>query len=369
MEKIIKEAIYIQSPTYIGSYKEEDCIFLLKDISHLVTEKDDKEREEDINDGVHYSQMLPFEDTPSDEYMNIFYESLKENAMKVAVNTLRICEQILKNKGNDVILVSLARGGTPVGVLAKRYIKYKYNIDCPHYSLSIIRDKGLDENALIYIINKHKSTNIQFIDAWTGKGVVNHTLEKACREFNMKYEVDIDSGLAVLSDVGRCAKIYGTREDFLIPSACLNSTGSGLISRTFLDDKIISKHDFHGAKYYSNWKDIDCSNYFVDYISELFEKIDTKSGDKYTDINIKTAREDLIDIQKRFGVDSIRKIKAGIGETTRVLLRKIPYKILVSDINNPNVKYVLLLAKDRGIPIEIYKDMNYLCCALVTFAE
>ena len=61
-------------------------------------------------------------------------------------------EKILKQKGADVVLVSLARAGTPIGILAKRYIKYKYNLNLPHYTISIIRDKGIDENALKYIL-------------------------------------------------------------------------------------------------------------------------------------------------------------------------------------------------------------------------
>ena len=45
--------------------------------------------------------------------------------------------------------------------------------------------------------------------------------------------------MAVLADPGYCTSIYGTREDFLIPSACLNATVSGLISRTVLNDTFI----------------------------------------------------------------------------------------------------------------------------------
>ena len=37
----------------------------------------------------------------------------------------------------------------------------------------------------------------------------------------------------------RASTLYGTREDFLIPSACLNSTVSGLVSRTVLNDRIL----------------------------------------------------------------------------------------------------------------------------------
>ena len=39
------------------------------------------------------------------------------------------------------------------------------------------------------------------------------------------------AGLAVLSDPAGLARLRGTRDDLLIPSACLNATVSGLISR------------------------------------------------------------------------------------------------------------------------------------------
>ena len=56
--------------------------------------------------------------------------------------------------------------------------------------------------------------------------------------------------LAVLADPGHCVRTFGTRDDFLIASACLNSTVSGLVSRTVLNPKFLGPGDFHGAKFY-----------------------------------------------------------------------------------------------------------------------
>ena len=66
-----------------------------------------------------------------------------------------------------------------------------------------------------------------------------------------------DSSLAVLADPCGYSNVYGIRDDFLIPSACLNSTVSGLVSRTVLRDDLIGKDDFHGAKFYKELKDVD----------------------------------------------------------------------------------------------------------------
>ena len=43
----------------------------------------------------------------------------------------------------------------------------------------------------------------------------------------------------MLADPGHCCELYGTRDDFLIPSACLNATVSGLVSRTVLSRTVL----------------------------------------------------------------------------------------------------------------------------------
>ena len=51
-------------------------------------------------------------------------------------------------------------------------------------------------------------------------------------------------------------ELCGTHEDILIASSCLNSTVSGLISRTFLRNDIIGINDFHGAVYYEELENL-----------------------------------------------------------------------------------------------------------------
>lgn len=358
----------ISSPELMGSYKKEDCIFLLTNINGKLKEQNTRQREYAMqNHGTHYSEMLPLEYLPKEEYMSVYHTALKESALVMAHYVGEVAELIYQAKGDKTVIVSLARAGTPIGVLIKRYLKYKYGVDIPHYSISIIRDKGLDENAMCYILQNHQAEGIQFVDGWTGKGIIGYTLKIACDKFYEKYGVAIDHSLAVLCDPGYCTHLYGTREDKLVPSACLNSTVSGLMSRTFLRDDIIGPDDFHGAKYYTEWTDIDLSNHFVDTISNEF-------------VNVKILPQDLKDkapasplaamqsinaILNEFGITSINRVKPGVGETTRVLLRRIPWKILVKDLNDANLKHILLLAKDRNVPVEVYPNMCYSCCGLI----
>ncbi|HFL3504787.1 TPA: cysteine protease StiP domain-containing protein, partial [Clostridioides difficile] len=127
-----------------STYSKDDVIFLLKDISNLIEEEGNKERELKIQNGRHYSEMIPIEYEVSEDYLNLYHEKLRENKDKLAFSIGVMCEKIIKKNGNDVVLVSLARAGTPIGILAKRYIRSKYNVSLPHYTISIIRDKGID---------------------------------------------------------------------------------------------------------------------------------------------------------------------------------------------------------------------------------
>ena len=148
----------------------------------------------------------------------------------------------------------------------------------PHYSVSIIRDRGIDENAIQYILANHPEGKIQFVDGWTGKGAISIELTKACQDYQKNYELALDDSLAVIADPGYCTTLFGTREDFLIPSACLNSTVSGLVSRTVLNDQYIGKDDFHGAKYYRELLSGDVSNEYIDLIENEFAAIIHRSG-------------------------------------------------------------------------------------------
>jgi hypothetical protein len=365
MQKILNK------PAKIGTYNVDDVLFLLKDLSDIKLEDTAVNRETKIQSGGHYSESLPIEYQPPEEYVNVFWDTLQRYKQKVALCVGIVAEQIYQLKGQNAILVSLARAGTPVGILIKRYVKLKYGISLPHYSISIIRDKGIDENALHYIQQEHPNGAVQFVDGWTGKGAISLELTKACREFEEKYDFKLDDTLAVIADPGCCTTLFGTREDFLIPSACLNSTVSGLVSRTVLNDTFIGKDDFHGAKFYRNLLPEDVSNQFIELISEEFPNIDMEakeSASKLLSREIETGflgMEDVKKIQAEFLIENSHFIKPGVGETTRVLLRRVPWKILMRDPSSPFVKHILMLAEEKGVEVQVYPYMKYLCCGLI----
>ena len=361
----------ISHPQPIGSYSPEDVVFLLKDISGLVPEWDNHKREEAIQSGTHYSEMLPVEYQPRPEYIELFHQMLYATGAKIALAVGIVAEEILRVKGKSLVLVSLARAGTPIGILIKRYLQEKYDISLPHYSISIIRGKGIDENAILYMMQEHPGFTLQFIDGWTGQGAITAELTKACQEFNQKYDSHLEADLAVLADPGHCVRLYGTREDFCIPSACLNSTVSGLISRTVHRRDLIGKLDFHGAKFYKQWREEDVSGLFIERIVSHFKNIGCEAAAAAEELLKKeelpswAGIEKIKELQQIFEIPDINMIKPGVGETTRVLLRRIPWKILVDDKNNPNLQHILLLAQERKVEVQEFSGMSYSCCGLI----
>ncbi|MGX7418118.1 cysteine protease StiP family protein [Carnobacterium gallinarum] len=374
-------------PFIKGSYSDDDVIFLLQDISKNVAEIATAEREKLIQSGIHYSEMLPVEYQPTAEYIALFKETLADSATRIALSVGIVAEKIitdkLKNYNDDLdqvfanlVLVSLARAGTPIGVLVKRYFKFVYHVDIPHYSISIIRGRGIDEVALDYIYQQSATADIQFIDGWTGKGAITKELTEACMQYNQAHQLSqpLSDKLAVLADTGSCTTLFGTRDDFLIPSACLNSTVSGLVSRTVLNEHFIKPGEVHGAKYYQEFEDLDLSNDYVDAIMEAFRQNQTEIEEQIAKSLASWDPDEIPDwagmkaieqMKIDFHYDSIHFIKPGVGETTRVLLRRVPEKLLINPERKNDLRHILLLAKELHVPVEEYHNMPYSCCGLI----
>ena len=106
-----------------SSYKQEDVEILLKDITGMVTPMSTKEREIEIQKGRSYCEMLPIEYEPSELYLKTYYDALERFAGIAAEASARVAEKILADKGKNAVLISLARAGTPIGIIIKRYLK------------------------------------------------------------------------------------------------------------------------------------------------------------------------------------------------------------------------------------------------------
>lgn len=341
-----------------SSYSKDDVTLLLKDITGLVQPQPTEEREKQIQAGRHYCEMLPMEYAPSEAYLSAYRQALQNYAGVTAQAVGRLADRIVKARGRSVVLVSLARAGTPVGILLKRYLAYRYEMDVPHYSISIIRGKGIDCNAVKYVLKRHAASDILFVDGWVGKGAILGELQKSTAAFP-----GVSPELAVVADPANVTRLCGTHHDILIPSSCLNCTVSGLMSRTFLREDIIGPQDFHGAAYYGQLENEDLSQAFLTAICSQFQA-ESPPEDAAP---AASGMDEVMRIAAAFCITDCNFIKPGIGEATRVLLRRVPWKVLVAtkERGNPALAHILRLAEEKNVPVEYYPLQNYKACGII----
>ncbi len=366
----------LRGPAF-SSYTADEVGWLLQDMSGLTLEAPTEEREEAIQrGGAHYAESLPVEYQPSEEYQALFHSALRSSASRIARAVGAVTETVLAERtprrtgtGDQPprpVLVSLARAGTPVGVLMRRWALHTHGLELPHYAVSIVRGRGIDTTALRWLAAHHDPADIVFVDGWTGKGAITRELAQALEGFP-----GFDPRIAVLADPGGCVETYGTRDDFLIPSACLNSTVSGLISRTVLRDDLVGPDEFHGAKFYRELAGTDMSRAFLDAVSARFGEVAEAVA---TDVKELAATDRtptwegwaaVERISAEYGIHDVNLVKPGVGETTRVLLRRVPWKILAQRGAGADLDHVRLLAEQRGVPVEEVDELPYTCVGLI----
>lgn len=340
-----------------SSFLKDDVTLLLKDITGLVTPLSAAEREPLIQSGIHYCQMLPKEYSPTDDYNRLFYSYLDEGSLITAQAVANVSKKIVEKYGKNITLVSLARAGIPAGIFIKRYIKYKYNIDAAHYAISIIRDMGIDRNAVDFILKNHSAKSIVFVDGWTGKGAIKNELLKELKNYP-----NISNELAVLADPANITSLAGTYEDILIPSSAFNCTISGLISRTFYKDDIILENDFHGAAYYKEFINEDKTYEFINKVVSFFPQVTEQEINRPDTYGVDEVKE----LATHFNISNINFIKPGIGETTRVLLRRIPWLVIINENKKgSDIEHILQLAKEKNVQVKYYPLKNYKTCGII----
>lgn len=360
---------------FTGSYTRDDVQFLLKPMTLPDTPVHVKEAL--IQSGKkHYSQMLTHESLPPDDYLPLFYRAMTLNQDLLAAHLLRLAESILATRPRGVTLVSLARAGTPVGVLLKHVLKRHFHTEAEHYSISILRDVGLDQNALRYILQRHAPESLVFVDGWTGKGVIARQLAASLRAFEDSDGIIIPAELYVLADLSGWAAVAASSEDYLIPSCILNATISGLVSRSVHDPRMAGPADFHGCLYYEHFARHDLSNYFIDTILGRVAVIasvpeeDRHEAPACNREALQTqSRQFLQWIAGQYGVTQPNYIKPGIGEATRVLLRREARLLLLRDLDSEATRHLRWLAGSKSIPMAVFKDLPYRAAALIKEIE
>lgn len=358
-----------------GSYQPDDCQFLLTPIEPEYLSIEEKELR--IQTGqAHYSEMIHREEAPSPRYLALFETLCERYAPRLAGEVRQLAQQLVTDLGKNaapITLVSLVRAGTPAGALLRRALVDHEGQPCHHYSVSIIRDRGIDTAALDYLVDTVgvDAKRIVFVDAWTAKGVITRELRHDMTRYNTarraKGKSSITPRLAVISDIGGTADYAATCEDYAIPSGILNATVSGLVSRSVLNHQV-PEGAFHGCVIYRELADHDQSQDFIERVSaHLGQSTDgaTLPSDGELTRQRFLMQEMLAQIQRDYGVDDINHIKPGIAEATRVMLRRVPALLIVRDTAHPDVEHLMLLAEEKGVPVDICPDMPFHACSLI----
>ena len=82
----------------------------------------------------------------------------------------------------------------------------------------------------------------------------------------------------------------------------------------------------------------------------------------------RVSREFIADALIKYGILDVNLVKPGIGEATRVLLRRTPRLLVVRDRDAPEVAHLILLAEEKGVPVQVDAALPYFAVSLIRSA-
>lgn len=332
---------------FSGSYLPAEVTLLLDIVSaDSVNDISPTQKEALIQSGQrHYSDMLTLEKPPSATHEALYNQALAAGKQRMANDVTSLAFSLHQlfhacvSASQPLILVSLVRAGLPIGVLLQKALSdasASYALASQHYGVSIIRDRGLDPVALQYILQQHPHSPIVFVDGWTGKGAIYGELQRSLAQITDKrqqaqlfHQGDGVIPLVTLADPAGVAWLSASNDDWLMPASLLNSTVSGLISRTLYREP---SDGLHQAVYYDKLQPWDRSGEFIQTIDALRQQ--TSLPTPLTSKLLPTfATQSVIDdLAARFAIGNRNRIKPTIAEATRAILRRDPECVLVNEM-------------------------------------
>lgn len=349
-----------------GSYAPEDVTFLLKPAAVALT--DVAEKEALIQSGArHYSEMLSEERLPDARYLALYEAALARNAGRLKADIAALAQAITARPetAKSCTIISLARAGTPIGVLLRRALAAE-GVNVAHYSVSIIRGRGIDRVALAHIAAARGTADAVFVDGWTGKGAITGELEASLADGGTGFA----PFLAVVADPAGCASLAATNEDYLIPSGILGAIASGLVSRSVLSEALVGEGEFHACRHLTEHAHADRSRAFIAAIEAAAPAEPSHPGwSPQAAAASRAASQALVEsLMAEFAVTNVNRIKPGIAEATRAVLRRLPQAVFVRDRQDAEVAHLLHLAAQSRVPVEQRELGNYRAVTLIAKA-
>lgn len=332
-----------------GSYAVDDVQFLLRAVELDPTDVEEKERLIQSKQ-KHYSEMISRENAPSDVHKALYERALEQNGTRMAIDIQSLALALSKECiGPSIVLVSFVRAGLPLGVLLRRAL-LEIGRDTHHYGISIVRDRGIDNVALEAIIQAHGAENIVFVDGWTGKGAISGEIQ---RSLNGDSRFPQDPRLVVLADPCGRAWLSASSEDWVIPSGILGATVSGLVSRSIWP----ADGGLHGCVVYDHLQAHDVTREFIAQIEAKRKALGTvPQASPWTDAQQfelqGVSRHVVTSLATRFGITHLNRVKPGIAEATRAVLRRVPDHVLVRNRSDSDVQLLMHLTEGAGVVVE-----------------
>ncbi len=357
---------------FSGSYAAGEVSFLMRRMQLETTTLE--QREKLIQSGQrHYSEMIGPEDAPTRGRMKLFRESLASNGLRMAKDISVLAAGMAASAVNgELTVVSIARAGTPIGVLLwHRLRQIAPHLKLKHYSISVIRDRGVDFAALRWIMARHSPASLRFVDGWTGKGTIADELRISIAGWS-EAPPDLDSGLWVPLDVCGAATFAASSQDYLIPSTLLGGTLSGLVSRSVLPSGEEGGDAFHGCVPLDSLRRYDLSRWFIGEVLSLLAEIPQQESAPNACAGPARREETALCLElmlARHQLSDRNRIKLGIGETVRVLLRRLPHTIWLGGRTNPtDADLIRRLASLRNVPVVTEDDLAFDAIAVIASA-
>ena len=332
---------------FSGSYLPTEVTLLLDIVSaDSVNDISPTQKEALIQSGQrHYSDMLTLEKPPSATHEALYNQALMAGKQRMANDVTNLAFSLHQlfhacvSASQPLILVSLVRAGLPIGVLLQKALSdasASYALASQHYGVSIIRDRGLDPVALQYILQQHPRSPIVFVDGWTGKGAIYGELQRSLAQITDKrqqaqlfHQGDGVIPLVTLADPAGVAWLSASNDDWLMPASLLNSTVSGLISRTLYREP---SDGLHQAVYYDKLQPWDRSGEFIQTIDALRQQTPLSTPLTGKLLPIFATQSVIDDLAARFAISNRNRIKPTIAEATRAILRRDPECVLVNEM-------------------------------------
>ena len=332
---------------FSGSYLPSEVTLLLDIVSaDSVNDISPTQKEALIQSGQrHYSDMLTLEKPPSATHEALYNQALAAGKQRMANDVTSLAFSLHQlfhacvSASQPLILVSLVRAGLPIGVLLQKALSdasASYALASQHYGVSIIRDRGLDPVALQYILQQHPHSPIVFVDGWTGKGAIYGELQRSLAQITDKqqqgqlfHQGDGVIPLVTLADPAGVAWLSASEDDWLMPASLLNSTVSGLISRTLYREP---SDGLHQAVYYDKLQPWDRSGEFIQTIDALRQQTPLPTPLTGKLLPTFTTQSVIEDLAARFAISNRNRIKPTIAEATRAILRRDPECVLVNEM-------------------------------------